>query len=197
VRRGRLHRGRSLRQACLGRTVGRSRGARSERLARGADRGRGRASPARCDACGLNGRPARRTARSTSRSQVVRCNMGGNERNAPDAPWRPMTPRGIGAYGNGLQAFRLVALTVATGLEPATFGFGDRLRANQAKGSPDRPAPIPAPDGLQVGGVPPCSLRDRPQYRAQEGDRLVGGRGLRAAPRSHEPSGGSSRASGW
>jgi hypothetical protein len=35
--------------------------------------------------------------------------------------------------------------TGATGLEPATFGFGDLLRSNQAKGSRAWTAPVPAP----------------------------------------------------
>ena len=54
--------------------------------------------------------------------------------------------------------------TGATGLEPATCGFGDLLRSNRVKGSLARPAPCPAPNSLGAQqGLPAPRSRFEPR----------------------------------
>ena len=53
-----------------------------------------------------------------------------------------------------MQAFRLLRRTGATGLEPATFGFGDRPFSGRGAGSRARPAP------RSRSRSPLCATRD-------------------------------------
>jgi hypothetical protein len=60
-------------------------------------------------------------------------------------------PRSVVIYSTLLQVIWLNQRTGATGLEPATFGLGDRIALNQGTGLRALPAPRPAPARARPG----------------------------------------------